>query len=206
MKSFISAVVIIALTSTTALAGGNFSPSSNANANQAQGQIQGQAQAQKQRQGQHQGQGQSQSASANNRQANSQSTTVNNEGSAFAPGFGVDGCAFSLSAGWIGGGAGVGIPSRNCAVEREALMIYHMTGDENLAMQHLHNHNTRIRRTMRDAGRVNTVTSKSTTTKVSTRNRDTASWCSVNASGQLVVKVPRGASEEVRAARIAACQ
>lgn len=205
MKSLISAVAIVALTATTAVAGGNFSPSSNASANQAQGQIQGQAQAQ--RQGQHQGQGQSQSASANNRQANSQSTTVNNEGSAFAPGFGVDGCAFSLSAGWIGGGGGVGIPSKNCAVEREALMIYHMTGDEDLAMQHLYNHNMRVRRTMRDAGRVNTVSNQGTATKVSTRSApETPSWCSVNAKGQLVVKVPRGASEALRAERIAACQ
>ncbi len=112
------------------------------NVSQGQGQQQGQGQAQGQAQGQGQDQGQAQS------QANSQTTNVTTEASAFAPGFGVDSCVFSISGGVVGASAGLGIPMRNCAVEREVLMLKELAGPE-VALRHYATHNSRVRKTMR---------------------------------------------------------
>lgn len=139
MKKMIIAAAIIAASATAATAGGWKPPQGgNSNASAAASASQGQ------HQGQMQGQGQGQA----------QSTSVNNniEAGAYAPGFGVDNCAYSVSAGWVGGGAGVGIPSKRCNVYTETGMIYELTGDKDLAMAHLAKHNNRVRATVKAAG------------------------------------------------------
>lgn len=79
---------------------------SSSSARQHQGQAQGQAQGQFQHNG-------------------NQSTVVNQdyEASAFAPGIGASDCSMSVSAGVIGGAAGLSIPSRKCNIREESKLI-----------------------------------------------------------------------------------
>ena len=190
-KLIISTIAAFALTTTGALAFGDNYGGTGGNANQAQNQNQGQNQAQ----GQAQGQGQAQSSSNNN------SVTNVNEAGAYAPGFGVSDCSFSVSAGWVGGGAGFGIPSKRCNVYTETGMLYELTGDRNIALRHLQLHNNRVRATLKDS-----TAPAAVTTSLRPQSRPAKPrYCSTNDLGQTVVKVPAGASEALRAERVAAC-
>lgn len=125
------------------------------------------------------------------------------DAAAYAPDVIVGDCQWGVSAGVPGAVAGIGIPGRHCRVLMEAELIEYYWGRD-AAAQHLYNNNQRIRQTI-EARQAPTQPVRVSTRSAAAPVAKTPRYCRTNDAGQLVVRVPKGASEAVRAERIAAC-
>lgn len=140
----------------------------------------------------HQNQGQNQAQGM----SNSYHSTTSPQAPAVSAG--ANSCAVGVGVGGMFNGPitlGANWNARNCQILREAEALQRFGGN-GLAINHM-THIPRVKRTLERAY-APTAPAAVASSK--------PGFCSTNDKGQLVVRVPKGANEEVRATRIAACK